>query len=64
MNCGRCVGMIASERFYGPEDPFGDWRCVFCGEILDPLIWQNRNDKKKTEMVNRKMGSNGRKGGR
>jgi hypothetical protein len=43
MKCHRCDGAMAHEKFYGPGDPFSGWRCLLCGEILDPLIWENRS---------------------
>lgn len=42
MKCHRCSGMMAKERFYGPGEPFWGWRCLLCGEITDPLIFENR----------------------
>jgi hypothetical protein len=42
MTCGRCGGMMIYETFYFPEDTFPGWRCIFCGEIIDPLILENR----------------------
>jgi hypothetical protein len=29
--------------FYGPDGNFGGWRCIFCGEILDDVILENRH---------------------
>lgn len=49
MRCHRCNGLMASERFYGPGEPFWGWRCLFCGEVLDSLIWENRNHFPKLE---------------
>lgn len=42
MRCPRCSGMMAQEKFFGPGEPFWGWRCTRCGEILDPLIFENR----------------------
>jgi hypothetical protein len=47
MNCLRCHGLMVGERF---EDLRGDpqhisfhgWRCVCCGNVVDPLIIQHR----------------------
>jgi hypothetical protein len=30
------------ERFYGPQEHFYGWRCIYCGEILDEVILENR----------------------
>ncbi len=42
MNCNRCGGMMTYERFYGPHEQFLGWRCVYCGEIVDEVILENR----------------------
>ncbi len=47
MDCLRCHGMMVEERF---EDLRGDphnvsfhgWRCVCCGNIVDPVIIKHR----------------------
>jgi hypothetical protein len=31
------------EKFYGSQEHFWGWRCIFCGEIIDPVILENRN---------------------
>jgi hypothetical protein len=52
---------MANERFYGPGDPFWGWRCVLCGEVLDTLIWENRDHHKKVMMDGNKVTQKGRK---
>jgi hypothetical protein len=42
INCHRCNGRMAFEKFYGPENIFYGWHCVICGEILDPVILLHR----------------------
>ena len=42
MNCNRCGGVMTYEKFYGPHEHFWGWRCIFCGEIFDPVILENR----------------------
>jgi hypothetical protein len=64
MKCHRCNGIMANERFYGPGDPFWGWRCVFCGEIFDPLISENRNHCRNIAMVGKRGTQNGREGRR
>jgi len=47
MDCSRCQGLMVEERF---EDARGDlrevsfhgWRCVCCGNIVDPIIIKHR----------------------
>jgi len=43
MKCHRCQGLMVMERYYGPGMPYWGFRCLFCGEILDPVIWENRD---------------------
>lgn len=43
--CHRCGGLMVKEKFtvdFAALD-FEGWRCVVCGEIIDPLIMANRN---------------------
>jgi hypothetical protein len=42
MKCIRCGGAMIYERFYGLTEEFGGFKCVICGEVIDPLILQNR----------------------
>ena len=43
MQCRRCNGMMISERFYGPGNPFWGWRSARCAEIFDTIILENRS---------------------
>jgi len=40
--CLRCKGAMVYDQFYGSYDQFWGWKCVICGEILDPVILENR----------------------
>ncbi len=44
MKCHRCGSLMVFERFYGPSEYFLGWRCVLCGEIVDQLILENRQE--------------------
>lgn len=57
MKCHRCGSIMAYERFYAPHDHFSGWRCILCGEIIDPVILQNRQTK-----MNSKSRGRGREG--
>lgn len=47
MKCERCRGIMVSEEFYSPDgEMFSGWRCIFCGEIVDPVILRNRKIQK------------------
>jgi hypothetical protein len=34
------------EKFYGSQEHFWGWRCLFCGEIVDEVILENKNDSR------------------
>jgi hypothetical protein len=40
--CPRCSGTIAYDKFYGSHEQFWGWKCLICGEIIDPVILANR----------------------
>jgi hypothetical protein len=33
---------MVAEVFYSEEGKFSGWRCVWCGEIIDVIILENR----------------------
>ncbi len=50
MRCIRCNGEMAYEVFQDMRDDTGNisfygWRCIICGEILDPVIMSNRKNR-------------------
>lgn len=46
MKCKRCGGIMVFERFFGKQEEFYGWRCIFCGDIIDKAILENRLIKK------------------
>ena len=47
MKCPKCGGVMSFSKFMSlsnEEMPWSyeGWRCVYCGEIIDPLILLNR----------------------
>jgi len=40
--CQRCNGLMAFSKFYAQHSYFFGWRCVSCGDVLDPVILLNR----------------------
>ncbi|HEY5648507.1 MAG TPA: hypothetical protein VIU33_03340 [Nitrospiria bacterium] len=46
MKCPKCKGLMNPEEFICTSKEGGweyeGWRCVYCGEVIDPLILQNR----------------------
>jgi DNA-directed RNA polymerase subunit RPC12/RpoP len=47
--CPRCSGAMVFERFQDMLDLFYAWRCVNCGEIVDPVVERNREPERKTK---------------
>lgn len=50
MICSRCKDVMVQELFEDLYDDTGSlcfkgWRCVTCGEILDPIIANNRDSR-------------------
>jgi len=44
------------EQFYGSQEHFWGWRCIFCGEIVDDVILENRQwVKKEVESAKKKL---------
>jgi len=44
MQCHRCGSTMVHQKFYGPHEHFWGWRCIFCGDILDETILENRSE--------------------
>ena len=58
MNCTRCNGVMALERFCDLYDETGElcfmgWRCITCGEVIDPVIVRNRQQRRSAEPLPR-----------
>jgi len=49
--CLRCRGALTYEKFYGLGDQFWGWKCLICGEIIDPVILENRQLMKAPESI-------------
>ncbi len=60
MSCPRCSGFMISESFHDLKDDTGKlsfkgYRCMVCGEIVDPLIASNREHRPHLQARNRKL---------
>ncbi len=47
MKCGRCGSLMVAEEFYLWHEHYSGWRCIGCGEIIDPQILENRGRPRK-----------------
>ncbi len=46
-DCARCGGLMVVEHYIDLQDDTGQigltaWRCMSCGEVIDPVILRNR----------------------
>ncbi len=60
MECPRCKGHMISQYFEDISDDtgyiqFSGYRCINCGEILDPVIMANRKNRPHMIARNRKL---------
>jgi DNA-directed RNA polymerase subunit RPC12/RpoP len=49
VRCPRCDGAMVFERFQDMLTLFYAWRCVNCGEIVDPVVSKNRESARGTK---------------
>jgi hypothetical protein len=54
MKCDRCGRVMVYEQFFGSQESFWGWRCIFCGEIVDDVILENRQWLKKGAVAENK----------
>jgi hypothetical protein len=43
MKCLCCRGAVAYDKCYGPHEQFWGWKYLICGEIVAPVILENRH---------------------
>jgi len=49
VRCPRCDGAMVFERFQDMLTLFYSWRCLNCGEIVDPVVSKNREPARGTK---------------
>jgi hypothetical protein len=42
LRCGRCHGRMIPDTYPNGVQSFWEWKCMSCGEVIDPLILSNR----------------------
>ena len=52
MKCHRCRGVMVYDKFYGSQEQFWGWKCLICGEIVDPVILENRELMRAGQEIN------------
>lgn len=58
MNCRRCRGLMCAVDLLvtasnAQDDYLCGWRCISCGEIIDPVIVRNRSRTKNQKPAHR-----------
>lgn len=51
MECIRCQSKMYHECFLSHQGYFYGWKCLFCGDIVDEVILENRNPYKRNERI-------------
>lgn len=57
MKCDRCGSAMVQEKFYGPHEHFLGWKCIYCGEIIDDLILENRRSASRIGEEDKELGN-------
>jgi len=52
VKCHRCRGAMVYDKFYGLQEQFWGWKCLICGEIVDPVILENRQLMRAGQVIN------------
>ena len=42
LRCGRCHGRMIPDTYHSGVERFWEWKCMSCGEVVDPLVLSNR----------------------
>jgi hypothetical protein len=58
MKCHRCSGMMIHEKFYGYGEHFWGWKCIYCGEVFDETVLENRNGLGRSGIAQRRWTRN------
>ena len=54
MKCNRCGGFMFKDEFHQWGKVYTYYRCALCGELVDPIIIQNRMEAVKDEKPEKK----------
>ena len=57
--CLRCRGAVIYDKFYGHHEQFWGWKCLICGEIVDPVILENRQLMRSGQGIDVRMAKRG-----
>jgi hypothetical protein len=50
----RCGSSMFCEKIYTQEEQLVFWRCIFCGDYIDQVVFQNREYQKMGREINSK----------
>jgi hypothetical protein len=52
MKCPRCGSNMIHDKFYGSTEEYWGCKCLLCGEIIDPVILDNRQLMRTGQLIN------------
>jgi hypothetical protein len=52
LRCSCCGGNMVYESFFGLNEQFTGLKCIICGDVIDPVILQNREQMKRGQRMN------------
>lgn len=58
MKCPKCKGSMVYETFTNQDNlawHYDGWRCLYCGEVLDPVIIANKKASKNNNLISKKQ---------
>ena len=59
MKCPKCKGDMVYETFTNQDNlawHYDGWRCLYCGEVLDPVIIANKKASKNDNLISKNLG--------
>ena len=56
VRCLRCRSGMSYDFFYGLQEQFWGWKCFICGDIVDPVILENRRLMKSGRVIKPRRG--------
>lgn len=59
MKCPKCKGVMVYETFTNQDNlawHYDGWRCLYCGDVIDPVIMANKKASKNNNLISNKQG--------
>ena len=59
MKCPKCKGVMVYETFTNQDNlawHYDGWRCLYCGDVIDPVIMANKKASMNNNLISNKQG--------